>query len=236
MPSFAAPDALTVDLSTLRRRHIDHHEIATELPVPWLAAVLASTDAEVAAAGRLDLSLHLQPRGVVVATGTLEVAFHVPCGRCLAPSPVEEAARIVATYVPAAAANAARAETRVDADDDEDGLGLSGDELDTWPYEGAVLSLQAMVSEHVKVAYPMRILCERGEDCRGLCSNCGADLNQQAPTGLTCESCGRAVPRTPVAEAGVGDGGAHAASADSALQGEDAPESPLAAALKKLMT
>lgn len=236
-----APEALTVDLATLRRRNLDHVAIECDLPVDWLKGVLSSTDAEVARPAHVALGLHLQPRGVVVATGTLEVGFDVPCGRCLAPAAVAETGKIVATYVPAASAKARPGPARpaAAADDEDDGLGLSEDDLDTWTYEGVVLSLEAMVAEQVKLAYPMRVLCVRGDACRGLCSGCGADLNVQAPEGTTCEACGRRVPRTPVADppsAAAGASAAGAAGEPTPTEEDERPESPLSAALKKLMS
>jgi uncharacterized metal-binding protein YceD (DUF177 family) len=239
----SAPEALTVDLATLRRRNIDHHAIDCTLPVGWLASVLASTDASVSQAAQLALALHLQPRGVVVATGTLQVGFDVPCGRCLSAAAVAETSRIVATYVPATAPRGRPTPSKADEDDDEGGLGLTADDLDTWTYEGVTLSLEAMVAEQVKLAYPMRVLCTRQDACRGLCSGCGADLNAQAEDGTTCEACGRRVPKTPVADppsAQAGPlGAAGAETLDPAgIEGDapDRPENPLATALKKLIS
>jgi len=34
--------------------------------------------------------------------------------------------------------------------------------------------------EQIILAIPMRPLCGRGEDCKGLCAECGADLNLEA--------------------------------------------------------
>jgi uncharacterized metal-binding protein YceD (DUF177 family) len=250
-----APEAITVDLAALRRRNIDHHAVDCVLPVAWLRGVLSGTDAEASEPAHVALGLHLQPRGVVVATGTLQVAFDVPCGRCLTPAPVGETARIVATFVPAASARGRSAPVAggsEDEIDDENALGLSEDDLDTWTYEGVTLSLEAMLAEQVKLVYPMRVLCARGDDCRGLCSNCGADLNAQAPEGRTCEACGRPVPRTPVADPPSSLRPGHSAAAAARAGGPDLepdagvdldpqaepdidrPESPLAAALKKL--
>jgi hypothetical protein len=121
---------------------------------------------------------------------------------------------VTATYITAAAA---AAHCAVAAGDNEDGIGLGEDDLDTFTYDGPTVDLSAMVAEYVKVAYPMRALCPRGEACRGLCSNCGASLNDQA-RGPRCAACGR--------EVGDGEGPPQA--------GETPSEGPLAAALRKL--
>ena len=46
----------------------------------------------------------------------------------------------------------------------------------------------------IAVAYPMRALCDAGEDCKGLCSQCGRNLNREAePSGHAgkpgCDLC-----------------------------------------------
>ncbi len=215
-------DALRVDLAALRRRGIDRHAIAVALPVAWLADALAETDATVAAEGKVSVELLLQPRGVVYLQGRLELAFSVPCGRCLEPAAVAEATRLSATFLPEAEA-ASAAKAKEDHADDEDG-DVDPDQADTFTYRGTHLELTAMVTEQVALSYPMRALCERGESCRGLCSNCGADLNPQS--GLVCAQCHNPVPQTPVAEIPE--------PAEDA-QG-DAPSTALADALRKLMS
>ena len=216
--ALALPD-LRVDVAALRRRGIDRHRVSVDLPIAWLARVLADTDAEPSDPGHVDLDLQLPMDGPVIVTGSLRAHFDVPCGRCLDPARVVADTRLAATYVPAASVPkpiGAGASARID-EDDEEGLGLSADDLDTWTYEDTTVDLATMVVEYVKVAYPMRALCTRGEACRGLCSNCGAALNEQAP-GPRCAACGHEL--APEA------GGAGPAS--------DAAEGPLAAALRKL--
>ena len=190
------PESLRVDIATLRRRGVDHTEVATDLPPTWLSHVLSDTDAEVVEAGRVSLALHIQPDGIVVAQGRLDIAFTVPCGRCLDPAAVVDVAEIVATYVAAgserdpAVQRAALARQLGADEDDEDGL--SEEDLDTWVYEGTHLPLSPVVAEHVRLAYPMRALCTRGEQCRGMCGSCGADLNA-AQTATACPQCGNPV-------------------------------------------
>jgi hypothetical protein len=65
----------------------------------------------------------------------------------------------------------------------------------------------------------MRALCARGEDCRGLCMHCGANLNEQ-PAGLArCIVCGAEGPQVPVVAApGDPDAEPEAPAADNPLQ------------------
>jgi uncharacterized protein len=209
------PADLRVDVAALRRRGVDRHHVAALLPVTWLAQILADTDAEVSDPGHVDLELQLPVDGPVIVTGALRVRFAVPCGRCLDPALVVGDTRLSATYVPAASVTAKAASTTTG--DDEAGLGLSEDDLDTWTYEDTTVDLGIMVVENVKIAYPMRVLCSRGEACRGLCSNCGAALNEQAQSPR-CAACGH--------DLAPADGPAAA--------GSEPQEGPLAAALRKL--
>jgi uncharacterized protein len=211
-------DSLRLDLAALRRRGIARQLVDVELPVEWIAAALAETDATVEAPGHVKLDVLLQPRGVVYAEGSLDVAFEVPCGRCLEPAIVQDHSPLTATFMPVGDAT-----PREQVDEEED---LGEDDADHWTYAGTGLDLTELVVEHVKLAYPMRALCAHGEACRGLCSNCGADLNAQ--TGLVCASCGNAVPQIPVAD--VPD------SADDAAAPEDEPSTALADALRKLIS
>ena len=211
-PTDLAPADLLVDLAALRRKGLDRTTLDVELPIAWLSHVLSETDAHVKAPGRVSIELFLQTDGVVVATGDLQVGFEVPCGRCLDAAPVDGSSRVCATFLkdPEKVAK--------DSLEDEDEVGLAEEELDTWAYDGLHIDLAAVVGEQVKLAYPIRSLCARAERCRGLCNQCGAELNAQATVGK-CEACGALVlaeaPSAPDAEPEEG-------------------ENPLADALRKL--
>lgn len=45
-------------------------------------------------------------------------------------------------------------------------------------YDGITLDIDLMVLEQIELAIPMQFVCR--EDCKGLCFNCGADLNEGA--------------------------------------------------------
>jgi len=48
-------------------------------------------------------------------------------------------------------------------------------DLDFAVYENDQIDLDEMVLEQLELSLPSRVLCR--EDCRGLCPQCGADLN-----------------------------------------------------------
>ena len=59
------------------------------------------------------------------------------------------------------------------ADDEEAELDEADLETDYYPGEG--LDLRPLLAEQVLLDLPMKPLC--GEDCRGLCAQCGANRN-----------------------------------------------------------
>jgi uncharacterized protein len=52
---------------------------------------------------------------------------------------------------------------------------LHNRDLDLAVYENDQINLDDLVLEQLELNLPIRVLCR--EDCRGLCSECGADLN-----------------------------------------------------------
>ncbi len=212
------PETLRVDVSAMRRRGESHGQVEADLSPEWLASVLADTDAEVRDGGKVSLALSLPTDGPVIASGKLALSFVVPCGRCLEDARVDGDSSIDAMFVLGAG---------VAHEEDDDGLALDEDALDTWPYDGSTVDLTNVVTEYVKVAYPMRALCELGEECQGLCSGCGNNFNLEPPrlagSRAFCVKCGQeffgAVGEPPV-------------------EGEDAEEPPksnaLADALSKI--
>jgi uncharacterized metal-binding protein YceD (DUF177 family) len=208
-----APEDLRLDVGALRRRDVAHHRLECDLSAAWLAVVLADTDAQVGEAGRVALDVSLQPEGTVVARGRLTLAFRVPCGRCLEPASVDGTTDILATFV-----RQGTQERAPQAVGDDEGLGLAQDELDVWAYDGQILPLEQVIGESIKLAYPMRALCARRESCRGLCSSCGAVLNEQA-LARRCAQCGAELEGIALGDL---------------PEVKDASEGPLAEALRKL--
>jgi uncharacterized protein len=103
-----------------------------------------------------------EPRFMLV--GRLQARLQLTCGRCLEPFTLPVDAQVDLTYVP----------HPEQAADDE--VELSQDDLTTAFYRDQTLDLAEMVREQFYLALPMRPLCR--EDCKGLCPQCGTNLNQ----------------------------------------------------------
>jgi uncharacterized protein len=103
-----------------------------------------------------------EPRFIL--SGRLQARLEMSCGRCLEPFTLPVDTQVDLTYVP---------HPSVAADDEVE---LSQDDLTTAFYRDQTLDLADMVREQFYLALPMRPLCR--EECKGLCPQCGTNLNQ----------------------------------------------------------
>jgi uncharacterized protein len=53
---------------------------------------------------------------------------------------------------------------------------LKYDDMQIGFYDGVRFDVDLMVLEQIELALPMKFICQ--EACKGLCVNCGADLNE----------------------------------------------------------
>ena len=95
--------------------------------------------------------------------GEVRTTIELSCGRCLEEFEMPVAESFDVLYLPNTPAGSA--EERMVEDDD----------LSTAFYEDNVIDLGQLMQEQCYLAVPMKPLCR--EDCRGLCSECGTNLN-----------------------------------------------------------
>jgi uncharacterized protein len=98
-------------------------------------------------------------------TGTVNTTLELECGRCLEAFPLPVAASFELRYVPQSKDAAVEAEREITEDD-----------LTTAFYTEGMMDLTDLVREQFQLALPMKPLCSPA--CRGLCSECGANLNR----------------------------------------------------------
>lgn len=103
----------------------------------------------------------------VKVTGELKAALTVPCDRCLQDVPFQVEQPLNLVFIPADAERAAKGETELHESD-----------LEFSFYENDELDVDQLIREQLELALPVRVLCR--EDCRGLCTQCGADLNTES--------------------------------------------------------
>ena len=95
--------------------------------------------------------------------GTVEAQLQLECDRCLKPIDFPVASRFKLEYV-----------TREDYQAQQD-LELTEEDLDLTVFDGEVIDVDGLVREELLLAVPTQLLCK--EDCKGVCSVCGADRN-----------------------------------------------------------
>lgn len=110
----------------------------------------------------LSLDVHVRERHVHL-TGRVQASLTLACGRCVEPFVWPVDATFDLEYVPEST-ESDKPEREVEAED----FALAY-------YKDNVIDLGALMQEQFYLAMPMKPLCQEG--CRGLCSQCGTNLN-----------------------------------------------------------
>jgi uncharacterized protein len=97
--------------------------------------------------------------------GRLSARLELDCARCLEPVAQDIAREFELLYRPQGA-DAGRAE-----------LSVTDAEAEIGYYQGDGLLLEDVLREQVLLALPVKITCR--DDCKGLCPQCGKNLNQE---------------------------------------------------------
>lgn len=131
--------------------------------------------------------------GRVFVRGGFSAELTCPCKRCTTPVPVPIDVEFSLRMVPElqaprsdepadraadlAAGVKARRKYSKKEDDGQSPVAASFelDEIDAEPFNGKTIDLDPVVREQVLLALPVSVLCR--DDCKGLCSTCGEDLN-----------------------------------------------------------
>ncbi|OFX20093.1 MAG: hypothetical protein A2V77_21645 [Anaeromyxobacter sp. RBG_16_69_14] len=113
----------------------------------------------------------------VLFEGRARATLAAPCGRCLSPAEVEVPVDIQMTFVPDEEVRT-RGE---DAEDDRPNTRVkrrfAAEAVNEETYSGKVIDLHPVVREQLLLALPGYPVCQEG--CKGLCSVCGANLNER---------------------------------------------------------
>lgn len=133
------------------------------LPAERLEERLNVPDGEVfVASAPLTGWLKLEPsKEKVIVRGKVETVLKTPCSRCLEDFDLGIAENVMVVFSP--------------RDDSETKEELEADELSQELFSGEVIDLWPTIEEHLMLGLPIKPLC--GEDCKGLCSICGRNLN-----------------------------------------------------------
>ena len=156
---------LVVNIEQIRDRGIS---LAGDVPVDQLPELgkLDPRDGLFLGPVKVDLRLEVAG-GMILLRGHLGAAIEQPCSRCLNDF-------ILTLDVEFSLAFEQRNDENMEVTEED--LELSAEELGVVRFDGDTLNLADAIGEQLMLALPYRPLCS--EQCEGLCSRCGADLNQ----------------------------------------------------------
>jgi uncharacterized protein len=121
-------------------------------------------DYRVASPAELSMDIEKADTDAFRVTGHVATRLELSCGRCLEPYEIPVDSSFELRYVPQVE-NAG-----------EDEREIAEDDLTTAFYKDGALDVAEMLREQFQLALPMKPLCS--DACRGLCSQCGANLNR----------------------------------------------------------
>ncbi len=156
----------------LRKVPLEGLSIDAQFPATWLEGEL-DDDARLEEPG-VELELRVTPVGKdYLLQGRVRATLLYDCHRCLdaARQPLDQSFTLLCGDAPTPSAS------------DEEDVELSDEDLDFLPVENGAVEMDEAVREQLVLAIPMVRLCS--EDCRGLCPNCGQNLNHQS---CACEA------------------------------------------------
>jgi uncharacterized protein len=106
---------------------------------------------------------------MIEVKGQIDTIVRLPCGRCLKEYETPLKSRFDLTYVRRIPG------TQEDEDEEQEEVEIRAAEMGLIYFEGEEINLQNGIQEQVILAFPIKSLCR--ENCKGLCFNCGNDLN-----------------------------------------------------------
>jgi len=107
---------------------------------------------------------HLTIKDIRV-NGKVSASFEIACARCLEPVVHDVKREFDLLYRP------------LGSDAGREELSVTGAEAEIGYYQGEGLLLDDVVREQVLLAVPLKAVCR--QDCKGLCPQCGKNLNEE---------------------------------------------------------
>lgn len=117
--------------------------------------------------GPAKLELHLGNAGSrILVRGTLEGRVEVTCSRCAEAFTTPLSVEIDEEYLP-------ENSPEIESEDD-----LTWSTINIYTDDSNDLVIDEVLRQNALAAFPIQLLCK--EDCKGLCSECGQNLNERA--------------------------------------------------------
>ena len=150
---------MLLDLSKI---HAPRHVVERSFP----PSAFDPQDEEYRVAAPVVLSMIVEKAGgdTFRVVGTIGTTLEMACSRCLEPFEVPVQAKFDLRYLPQLL-NAGEGEREIEEED-----------LTTAYHREGLLDVMELLREQFQLALPMKPLCS--DDCKGLCVECGANLNR----------------------------------------------------------
>lgn len=153
---------MLLDLSKLhgQRQHVER---------VYAPSAFAPDDPDYRVAAPVAVSMDVEKAGkdAFRVTGCATTRLELVCSRCAEPFEIPVDARFELRYLPV---------PEPGAEDEKDDKEIAEDDLATSFYSEGSLDILDLLREQFQLALPMKPLC--AEPCRGLCPECGANLNR----------------------------------------------------------
>lgn len=161
---------MLVQLDEIRENGASRSFAIAPRDLPEITALAAAGDYRFDTPFQVDVSLS-RIGGMIEVSGRVTTRVGCLCSRCLNEfeMPLETVFEVTFTNEPLIIH---------DEGVDDEGAELSAEELGLIPFEGDEINLVEVVQEQVLLALPVQPLCN--EACRGLCPQCGKNLNVES--------------------------------------------------------
>ena len=154
---------MKIRIDEAKRKQVDLHEEEPAAHYESLAQMEKDGDCSFTAPVRACVSAGWE-YDHVRATGKVTSAVRLTCSRCLTEYELPISSDFTIFYRQASG-----------DDPSEDEVELNDEDLISAVYTGEEIDLDGEIAEQVMLEVPFKPLCS--ESCRGLCTECGADLN-----------------------------------------------------------
>ncbi len=140
---------------------------------PVLADLITQGEFRFVSPVKTKISAYILSNETIEITGNITTLLRLECGRCLEPFEHPLTHSFLLGFVK---------HTHSDASipDDDNEIEVREEDISTEYYVGDVIELKNIIQEQVVISLPQKALCS--ESCKGLCQNCGTNLNHSACT------------------------------------------------------
>ncbi len=134
----------------------------------WLKELLPAEEEDRFSIERVDVVCRVRKvRDSVFVEGSIDTTIVTDCSLCLEKAYIPVSSRFHYTFVP----------RREDLEEEKE---LTAEDMDVEYYQEETIDLDPIIVEQIVLQIPMRVVCQ--ETCRGLCPQCGINLNTSSCT------------------------------------------------------